>query len=72
MISEETVNAMKKARAESKRALKAISELLEHNFGYSFDRAYAAQQSLDWLIPMLNVEIDDYEMAKRREARNNE
>lgn len=69
MISEETVNAMKKARAESKRALKAISALLEHNFGYSWDRAVAAKSCLDSLIPCLNVEIDDYDMAKRQEAK---
>lgn len=69
MISDETVNAMKKARAESKRALKAISELLEHNFGYSWDRAVAAKSCLDSLIPCLNVEIDDYEMEKRRDER---
>lgn len=66
MISEETVNAMKKARAESKRALKAISALLEHNFGYSWDRAYAAKSCIEALIPMLNVEIDDYEMELRQ------
>ena len=71
MIDEETVNAMKKARAESKRALKAISELLEHRFGYSWDAAYSARRCLDALIPLLNVEIDDYEMEKRREVRNN-
>lgn len=65
MISEETVNAMKKARAESKRALKAISELLEHNVGYSWDRAVAAKSCLDALIPLLIVEIDDYENGKK-------
>ena len=68
-MSPETVSAMKKARAEAKRALKAIVGLLEHNFdGHATDRADASRSCLDALICALNVEIADYEWHEQREG----
>lgn len=69
-MTDDTVNAMKKARTESKRALRAIEALLEYYFdGHAMDRADASRSCLDALICALNVEIDDYEWKKRQEAK---
>jgi hypothetical protein len=63
-------NAMKKARADAKRALGSISVLLEHNIqGHLWDRADASRSCLEFMIALLNVEIDDYEWKKRQEER---
>ena len=65
-MSPETISAMKKARTEAKRALKAIKSLLEHNFdGHAVDRADWSRSCLESLIERLNVEIDDYEWRER-------
>ena len=70
-MTPETAAAMKKARAEAKRALHAIEALLEHYFdGHAMDRAEASRSCLDALVCALNVEIDDYEwheMHRRNE-----
>lgn len=66
-MSPETVTAMKKARAEAKRALKAIEALLEYNFdGHAMDRADWSRSCLEALIERLNVEIADYEWREKR------
>ena len=66
-MSPEAITAMRKARAESKRALKAIESLLEQNFdGHAMDRAEWSRSSLEALIERLNVEIDDYEWRTTR------
>jgi hypothetical protein len=69
-MNDEDYNAMKKARADAKRALGSISALLEHNLqGHLWDRADASRSCLEFMITLLNVEIDDYEWKKRQEER---
>ena len=69
-MNDDDYNAMKKARADAKRALGSISALLEHRIqGHLWDRADASRSCLDFMITLLNVEIDDYEWKKRQEAK---
>lgn len=66
-MTQDTYDAMKKARAESRRALKAIEALLGHCFdGHAQDRADASRSCLDALICALNVEIADYEWREKQ------
>ena len=66
-MTDETYKAMKKARAERKRALSALQALLGiYPFdGHTMDRCDAARQCCETAICMMTVDIDDHEWKVR-------